>query len=533
MSNRFVFTNFMVGELLDNILAATTELRIAPSVAAQLQLFNPGDNLEARLTLWDGQEDPEIVGCIGNPQTGVLTVNRAQENTTARAWSAGTQVRCVLTAAVINQALLASVDVQELLQQQYLPLAGGTVTGPILLPDQDPTDANEAARKSYVDNVQGNKLPLAGGTMLGSINMNSNRLLSLPAPVATSEPARKAETDDIIADQAAINADRSGVLVSGGTSTAYTVASNTGYTSLVDGIVIAFRPHATNGLDAELTLDTTPSTPIHIIPGTAAAIGAIRQDVPVSFIYSSAYDAWLLLGATNAASAWYAGDTKWSEIQTDHDMWLLEDGRSLLRTTHAALFAVIGTRYGAVDGTHFNINNMAGRSRVARDNISGASANISQVTTNITTINGSATATVASASRLAVGMYVNASSVPSGVTITDISGTTVTLSDLATASTTVSGRFSFLLDANTTGSTGGAITSILTTYGMPSHSHTATVSGGTIGSGSTTSTNTPGAQNIPATPAGISVAISSTGGSGYHGNFSPASVSNPFVYSPH
>lgn len=40
--------------------------------------------------------------------------------------------------------------------------------------------------------------------------------------------------------------------------------------------------------------------------------------------------------------------------------WLLLDGASYLRATYPALFGVIGTRYGAVDGTHFNVRNMKG-----------------------------------------------------------------------------------------------------------------------------------------------------------------------------
>lgn len=41
--------------------------------------------------------------------------------------------------------------------------------------------------------------------------------------------------------------------------------------------------------------------------------------------------------------------------------WILCDGSSLLRTgTYAALFAVIGTTFGNVDGTHFNAPNFSG-----------------------------------------------------------------------------------------------------------------------------------------------------------------------------
>jgi microcystin-dependent protein len=41
--------------------------------------------------------------------------------------------------------------------------------------------------------------------------------------------------------------------------------------------------------------------------------------------------------------------------------WLLCDGASLLRTTYSILFAIIGTTYGSVDGTHFNLPDLRSR----------------------------------------------------------------------------------------------------------------------------------------------------------------------------
>ena len=48
--------------------------------------------------------------------------------------------------------------------------------------------------------------------------------------------------------------------------------------------------------------------------------------------------------------------------------WLLQDGSAVSRTTYAALFAVIGTTYGAGDGsTTFNLPNKKGRVGVGLD----------------------------------------------------------------------------------------------------------------------------------------------------------------------
>lgn len=41
--------------------------------------------------------------------------------------------------------------------------------------------------------------------------------------------------------------------------------------------------------------------------------------------------------------------------------WLLCDGASYLRTDYPDLFAVLGTTYGAADGTHFNVPDLRGR----------------------------------------------------------------------------------------------------------------------------------------------------------------------------
>jgi microcystin-dependent protein len=45
--------------------------------------------------------------------------------------------------------------------------------------------------------------------------------------------------------------------------------------------------------------------------------------------------------------------------------WLILNGRSLLRATYPVLFSVIGTAYGSVDGTHFTLPNLGGRTTIA------------------------------------------------------------------------------------------------------------------------------------------------------------------------
>ena len=57
----------------------------------------------------------------------------------------------------------------------------------------------------------------------------------------------------------------------------------------------------------------------------------------------------------------HVGDVKMSVYNTDFYGWLKCDGRSLSRTTYAALFAVIGTSFGSVNGSSFNLPDCRGR----------------------------------------------------------------------------------------------------------------------------------------------------------------------------
>jgi len=56
--------------------------------------------------------------------------------------------------------------------------------------------------------------------------------------------------------------------------------------------------------------------------------------------------------------------------------WLLCYGQAVDRTTYAALFAAIGTAYGAGDGsTTFNLPDLRGRVTAGQDNMGGTAAN--------------------------------------------------------------------------------------------------------------------------------------------------------------
>jgi hypothetical protein len=98
----WLFANFFATELTQAISAGSTSLAVSPTMAAKLPVVLPATNTEIRLVLWDGVLPPEIVAVTANNQSGIMTIVRAKEGTTAQQWPSGTQVRSAITAEVMN-----------------------------------------------------------------------------------------------------------------------------------------------------------------------------------------------------------------------------------------------------------------------------------------------------------------------------------------------------------------------------------------------------------------------------------------------
>lgn len=203
--------------------------------------------------------------------------------------------------------------------------------------------------------------------------------------------------------------DISGNLVTGGTSTAYTVTTNQGLTALTDGFMVTVRMSATNGASPTLNVDSLGAKAIAGVYGSAVPTGVMLSGSVQTFVYDSTDDKWLLHGFFGLPFVIgqvfdYAGTTAPTQS-------LFCYGQAVSRTTYAALFAVIGDTYGVGDGsTTFNIPDLRGRVVAGQDDMGGSSAN------RLTAVTGS-------------------------------------------------------LNGDTLGATGGAETHTLTTAQLPSHSH--------------------------------------------------------------
>ena len=121
----------------------------------------------------------------------------------------------------LNQAIAAETEARteadaqlqldiENIKSDYLPLAGGTMTGPIDMNGQtidslpEPTEPDRAANKQYVDTGDAKlqeqvnaKLPKSGGTMTGAIMMNNQAVTGLPTPANPTDAVTKEYADDL------------------------------------------------------------------------------------------------------------------------------------------------------------------------------------------------------------------------------------------------------------------------------------------------------------------------------------------------
>jgi len=114
------------------------------------------------------------------------------------------------------------------------------------------------------------------------------------APSAVNDSARA-----MMAAAAKFRDDVSGSLTTGGTATAFTVASNQSFDTLahLDKAILCIVPHATSGTSPTLNVDGLGAKPIDKSTGVAVASGALVQGTPYLVIYFNATAEFILLGA--------------------------------------------------------------------------------------------------------------------------------------------------------------------------------------------------------------------------------------------
>lgn len=162
--------------------------------------------------------------------------------------------------------------------------------------------------------------------------------------------------------------DVSGITVTGGTATAYTITTNQVFASLsnLSNQMVAFVPHATNtntvGNDITLAVDGLAAKPIRAQPSVALPNGSLILGTPYIVTYNNSDAVFYLQGMTNPYSIPLAGGMDYWGSTAPNSSFVFPIGQAISRTTYATLFSLLSTTYGTGDGsTTFNLPDKSGR----------------------------------------------------------------------------------------------------------------------------------------------------------------------------
>lgn len=193
------------------------------------------------------------------------------------------------------------------------------------------------------------------------------------APSSVNDSARA-----MMAATAKYRDDIAGAIVTGGTSTAYIAASFQVFDSLahLNGQMIAFTPHVTNGATVTLNVDSLGAKPLRSAPNMELLAGMLIQGTPYVATFNNSDGAFYLQGLFGnpynvplGAGLDYWGPT------APNSAFAFPAGQAISRTAYSTLFVLIGVTYGTGDGsTTFNLPDLRGRVVAALDNMGGSAA---------------------------------------------------------------------------------------------------------------------------------------------------------------
>jgi microcystin-dependent protein len=172
--------------------------------------------------------------------------------------------------------------------------------------------------------------------------------------------------------------DVAGAIVTTGTSTAYAVNTYQVFQSLsqLNGQVIAFTPHATNGATVTINVDGLGARPLRSAPSAELPAGTIIQGTPYAALYNNSDAAFYLVGFFNNPYNVPIGSCiDFFGATAPNSSFVLAYGQAISRTAYSTVFAIFGTNYGTGDGsTTFNIPDLRGRIVAGKDDMGGSAA---------------------------------------------------------------------------------------------------------------------------------------------------------------
>lgn len=151
--------------------------------------------------------------------------------------------------------------------------------------------------------------------------------------------------------------DLGGITAATGTANIITFAAKSSFAAYVDGIRLSFRAANTNTGAATLNVNSVGAKPIYAMSVNTGIVALARGNITANgiyeVVYSSALDSgsggWLLLNPSVQFAP--VGSLVPMASPITPDGYLYCNGQAISRTTYATLFAFLGTRYGAGNGT--------------------------------------------------------------------------------------------------------------------------------------------------------------------------------------
>jgi microcystin-dependent protein len=173
--------------------------------------------------------------------------------------------------------------------------------------------------------------------------------------------------------------DIAGAKATGGSSTAYTLATYQAFDTLAHlaGNVVAFTPHTTNGATVTLNVDGLGAKPLRSAPSVELPAGVLIQGTPYAALYNNATQEFFLHGFYgNPYGIPIGGGLPFFLPTAPNSSFVFPFGQAISRTTYATLFASMGTAHGVGDGsTTFNLPDLRGRVLAGKDDMGGGAAN--------------------------------------------------------------------------------------------------------------------------------------------------------------
>jgi microcystin-dependent protein len=174
--------------------------------------------------------------------------------------------------------------------------------------------------------------------------------------------------------------DCNGTIVTTGTASAYVIASNQVFDTLAHMQMqeLTFGAHATNAAGATLNVDSLGAKPINTADGVAITAGTIIQGGVYTVTYFPNGGGEFILHNVqgNPYNIPLGGLMPYIGGTPPNSSFVFPFGQAISRTTYATLFSLVGTSYGAGDGsTTFGLPDFRGRVLAGKDDMGGSAAN--------------------------------------------------------------------------------------------------------------------------------------------------------------